>query len=206
MAAKFSLRPATRKDAVDLAILMDMASRGLLNWFWSTLAEPGQSALEVGRDRILNRSDVPSHYSRWCVAEQDGAIAGGYAGYVVPKPYDPGDVSELPDVYTPLLELEALAAGSWFLIAIAVYPEFRKEGLGSTLLELATSEARDSGAQRLMLTVSSANENALQLYRKHGLIEVARRGAVPFLGSVEIGEWVLLSIDAHVRRMEPYDD
>lgn len=192
MAAKFSLRPATRKDAVDLAILMDMASRGLLNWFWSTLAEPGQSALEVGRDRILNRSDVPSHYSRWCVAEQDGAIAGGYAGYVVPDPYDPGDVSDLPDVYAPLLELEALAAGSWFLIAIAVYPEFRKEGLGATLLESASAEARDSGADQIMLTVSTANESAVRLYMRYGLREIGRRRAIAFPGSGEIGEWVLL--------------
>ena len=51
------------------------------------------------------------------------------------NPYDPGDVSELPDVYAPLLELEALAAGSWFLMAIAVYPEFRRRGFGSALLE-----------------------------------------------------------------------
>lgn len=193
MAAKFSLRPATRKDAVDLAILMDMASRGLLNWFWSTLAEPGQSALEVGRDRILNRSDVPSHYSRWCVAEQDGAIAGGYAGYVVPKPYDPGDVSELPDVYAPLLELEALAAGSWFLIAIAVYPEFRKQGLGSVLLKSAIGEAQRFEAQKIALTVSTANETALQLYEDHGFEELARRQAVAFPSSGEIGQWMLLS-------------
>jgi ribosomal protein S18 acetylase RimI-like enzyme len=192
MAAKFSLRPATRKDAVDLAILMDMASRGLLNWFWSTLAELGQSALEVGRDRILNRSDVPSHYSRWCVAEQDGVIAGGYAGYVVPEPYDPGDVSDLPDVYAPLLELEALAAGSWFLIAIAVYPEFRKTGLGSTLLNSAIEAGKGAGAERISLTVSTANEAALMLYTRYQFSEIARRDAVCFPASGAIGEWLLL--------------
>jgi ribosomal protein S18 acetylase RimI-like enzyme len=193
MAAKFSLRPATRKDAVDLAILMDMASRGLLNWLWSTLAEPGQSALEVGRDRVLNRTDIPSHYSRWCVAEQDGAIAGGYAGYVVPDPYDPGDVSELPDVYGPLLELEALAAGSWFLIAIAVYPEFRRQGLGSVLLKSAIGEAQRLEAQTIALTVSTVNRSALQLYEDHGFEELARRQAVAFPSSGEIGKWMLLS-------------
>jgi len=182
-----------RKDAVNLAILMDMASRGLLNWAWSSLAEPGQSALEVGRDRILNRTDIPSHYSRWCVAEHDGALAGGHAGYVVPDPYDPGDVSDLPDVYGPLLELEALAAGSWFLMAIAVYPEFQKAGLGSTLLESALGTARESAVERIMLTVSTVNENAFRLYDRHGFREVARRRALPFPGSGDIGEWVLLS-------------
>lgn len=193
MAAKFSLRPATRKDAVDLAILMDMASRGLVNWVWSTMADPGQSALEVGRDRILNRADLPSHFSRWRVAEHDGATAGGYAGYVVPDPYDPGDVSELPDVYGPLLELEALAAGSWFLMAIGVYPEFRRQGLGSTLLESALGAARDSDAEKIALTVSTANENACRLYEAHGFSEIARRQAVAFPASGGIGEWMLLS-------------
>jgi len=192
MAAEFSLRPATRKDAVDLAILMDMASRGLLNWAWSTLAEPGQSALEVGRDRILNRADIPSHYSRWCVAERDGTIAGGYAGFVVPEPYDPGDVSELPDVYGPLLELEALAAGSWFLMAIGVYPESRKEGLGSMLLDAAIGEALAAGVERISLTVSTANDDAFRLYDRHGFREIARREAIGFPGSGEIGDWVLL--------------
>jgi ribosomal protein S18 acetylase RimI-like enzyme len=192
MAAKFSLRPAVREDAVDLAILMDMASRGLLNWLWSTIAEPGQSALEVGRQRLRERADLPSHFSRWVVAEHDGGVAGGYAGYVVPAPYDPGDVSDLPDVYAPLLELEALAAGSWFLMAIGVYPEFRKAGLGSALLESATAEARGCAVNQMMLTVSSVNEDALRLYETHGLGEVARRKVIPFPGSSEIGEWLLL--------------
>ncbi len=192
MAVKFSLRPATREDAVDLAILMDMASRGLVSWLWSTIAEPGQSALEVGRERLRDRDDLPSHFSRWTVAEQDGAIAGGFAGYVVPDPYDAGDVSDLPDVYRPLLELEALAAGSWFLMAIAVYSDFRRQGLGSAMLDAAANTARNSGAEYLMLTVSTTNENALQLYRKHGFIEVARRKAISVPGSGEMGEWVLV--------------
>jgi ribosomal protein S18 acetylase RimI-like enzyme len=172
---------------------MDMASRGLVNWVWTTIAEPGQSALEVGRDRLRNRADLPSHYSRWIVAEQDGEVAGGFAGYVVPDPYDAGDISDLPKVYGPLLELEALAAGSWFLMAIAVYPDFRRQGLGSALLGAAKETARKSGVERITLTVSTANENAGRLYGRHGFNEIGRRWAITFPGSGEIGEWVLLS-------------
>jgi ribosomal protein S18 acetylase RimI-like enzyme len=193
MAADFSLRPAMRENAVDLAILMDMASRGLVNWVWSRIAEPGQSALEVGRERLRDRADLPSHYQRWIVAECDGVVAGGFAGYVVPDPYDPGNVSDLPDVYGPLLELEAVAAGSWFLMAIAVYPEFRRQGLGSRLLEAATDAARQSGVGRASLTVSTANKIACRLYERHGFRESARRRAIGFPGSGEIGDWLLLS-------------
>lgn len=193
MAVDFSLRPATREDAVDLAILMDMASRGLVSWLWSTIAEPGQSALEVGRGRLRNRADLPSHYQRWIVAVCEGEIAGGFAGYVVPDPYDAGDISDLPDVYGPLLELEALAAGSWFLMAIAVYPDFRRQGLGSRLLEEVIATARQSSAERASLTVSTVNDAASRLYERHGFRESARRRAIGFPGSGDIGDWMLLS-------------
>ena len=193
MAVTFSLRPATREDAVDLAILMDMASRGLVNWVWSRIAEPGQSALEVGRERLRQRADLPSHYSRWIVAERDGEVAGGFSGYVVPDPYDAGDVGDLPDVYGPLLELEALAAAAWFLMAIAVYPDFRQQGLGSALLEAAIEAARKSGVGRIALTVSTVNDAACRLYQRHGFRETARRRAIAFPGSGDIGDWVLLS-------------
>ena len=193
MAVDFSLRPATRENAVDLAILMDMASRGLVSWLWSTLAEPGQSALEVGRERLRERADLPSHYERWIIAERDGEVAGGFAGYVVPEPYDPGDVSDLPDAYGPLLELEAVAAGSWFLMAIAVYPDFRRQGLGPLLLEAATDAARQSGVGRVSLTVSTVNKIACRLYERHGFREAARRRAIGFPGSGDIGDWLLLS-------------
>jgi ribosomal protein S18 acetylase RimI-like enzyme len=193
VAVKFNLRPATREDAVDLAILMDMASRGLVSWVWSSIAAPGQSALEVGRERLRNRADLPSHYARWIIAESGGELAGGFAGYVVPDPYDPGDVSDLPDVYGPLLELEALAAGCWYLMAIAVYPEFRRQGLGSALLEAAMAAARESSVERIALTVSTVNENACRLYESGGFREIARRRAIAFPGSGDIGEWLLLS-------------
>ncbi|MFO0992630.1 MAG: GNAT family N-acetyltransferase [Hyphomicrobiales bacterium] len=200
MAVDFSLRPATREDAVDLAILMDMASRGLVSWLWSTIAEPGQSALEVGRERLRDRADLPSHYQRWFVAERDGEVAGGFAGYVVPDPYDAGDVSDLPDVYGPLLELEALAAGSWFLMAIAVYPDFRRHGLGSRLLEEAIAAARQSSVEQVSLTVSTVNDTARRLYERHGFRESARRRAIGFPGSGDIGDWMLLSQKVGERR------
>jgi ribosomal protein S18 acetylase RimI-like enzyme len=193
MAVNFTLRPATREDAVDLAILMDMASGGLVSWLWSTIAEPGQSALEVGRARLRNRQDLPSHFSRWNVAEANGEIAGGFAGYVVPDPYDAGDVSDLPHVYAPLLELEALAAGTWSLMAIAVYPDHRRQRLGSQLLEAAMEKARHAGAERISLTVSALNDKGCGLYERHGFHENSRRPAIGFPGSGEIGDWVLMS-------------
>jgi ribosomal protein S18 acetylase RimI-like enzyme len=186
------LRAATPRDAADLAILMDMASRGLVSWVWSTLARRGQSPLELGRHRIRTRNDIPSHFANWTVAEVGPDVVGAFAGYIVPNPYEPGDVSGLPDVYGPLLELEAVAAGNWFLMALAVYPEFHRRGFGSALLAAAGRTADESRARRMTLTISTENHGALALYRRDGFSEVARRQMLPYPGSGDNGEWVLL--------------
>ena len=62
-------------------------------------------------------------YGAFTVAEIDGAIAGALTGRLIPIPYKRGDSADLPDVFAPVLELEAVAAGSWYLNVISVYPE-----------------------------------------------------------------------------------
>ncbi len=189
------LRPAKEHEAVHLAVLMDIASRGLVSWYWSTLASAGQGPMEIGRARIRTRNDLPSHFSRWMVAESEREIVGAFAGYMVPEPYNPGDVNELPEVYAPLLELETLAAGCWFLMSLSVYPAFRHRGIGSSLLQAAISQAQDCPASRMALTVSSENRDAISLYLRSGFSEGARRRYIAFPGSSESGEWILLTRD-----------
>lgn len=188
-------RPARKEDAVQIAVLMDIASRGLVSWVWSTLAFVGQSPLEVGRTRIREMRDLPSHFSRWTILENEDGIFGAFAGYMILDPYDPGDVSELPDAYLPLLELESLAAGCWFLMALSVFPEFRRKGFGSAMLRAAEAEARNCEAMRMAVTVSSGNDGALALYLRTGFKELARRKRIQFPGSPESGDWILLLKD-----------
>ena len=59
------------------------------------------------------------------VAEIDGAVAGALTGRLIPVPYERGDAGDLDGVYAPLLELEAIAAGSWYLNVLGVHTEFR---------------------------------------------------------------------------------
>ena len=189
----FTLRAATQRDASDLVVLIDIASRGLLTALWGGFADPGQSALEVGRERIRHRTDLPSHVSNWQVAEARGEIIGGYAGYAVPSPYDPGDVGGLPDFYRPMLELEALAAGTWHLISLAVYPSARNRGIGGRLLEHAAGTARGAHCSAMTIMANSANAGACRLYLRRGFVETARRPSVPFHGSSDRGDWILFS-------------
>ena len=193
--ANVRFRQARASDAVDLACLIDCASRGLALWLWSTLREPGQSTIEVGRRRIRNQTASPLHYSTFTVAEIDGVVAGALTGRLIPIPHERGDSADLPDVYAPLLELEAVAAGSWYLNVLAVYPEFRGQGLGSALLRQAEKIACLTEAAQISLIVEEANSGALKLYLRYGFEEWARRPYMPFPGSPDEGDWILLRKD-----------
>jgi ribosomal protein S18 acetylase RimI-like enzyme len=192
MRAHVRFRQARESDAVDLACLIDCASRGLALWLWSTLRAPGQSSIEVGRHRIRTQTASPLYYGTFTVAEIDDAIAGAMTGRLIQLPYERGDSADLPGVFAPLLELEAIAAGSWYLNVVAVYPEFRGQGLGSALLRKAEEIARLADAPQISLIVKEANAGALRLYLQYGFEEWARRPYIPFPGSTDEGDWMLL--------------
>lgn len=54
------------------------------------------------------------------------------------------------------------------IITIDVHPQFRLQGLGSQLLELAEQRLQTSGATRLLLEVGVENGTAIQFYKKRG--------------------------------------
>jgi ribosomal protein S18 acetylase RimI-like enzyme len=188
-------RQAQESDASDLICLIDSASRGLVMWLWSTLRGPGQTTTDVGRNRIRTHAASPLYYGAFTVAEIDGACAGALAGRSIPTPYQRGDSADLPEVFAPLLELEAVAAGSWYLTVIAVHAELRGQGVGSALLRKAEDIARAAEARQISLIVEAANAGAHKLYLRHGFGEWTRRLYIPFPGSRDEGDWVLLKKD-----------
>jgi ribosomal protein S18 acetylase RimI-like enzyme len=195
MGPNVRFRQARESDALDLACLIDCASRGLALWLWSTLRAPGQSSIEVGRQRIRTNTASPLHYGTFTVAEIDGTIAGALTGRSIPLRYERGDSADLPDAFAPVLELEAVAAGSWYLHVVAVYPEFRGQGVGSALLSKAEEIAHLAVAPQISLIVEEINARALKLYLQHGFREWARRPYIPFPGSMDEGDWILLKKD-----------
>jgi ribosomal protein S18 acetylase RimI-like enzyme len=189
----FSLRRARQRESVELAALMDVASGGLASRIWRNLSGTDASPAEIGRARIRDMKGLPSHFSNWFVIARDAEICGACAGYMLPDPYDAGDLAGVPEAYAPVLELEALATGSWYLMSLAVYPEFRRQGFGTALLARAEQVAHKSGAPRIALTASSKNEAALSLYALAGYSEMARRSRDPS-GRIGLeGEWLLLA-------------
>lgn len=61
------------------------------------------------------------------------------------------------------------------LLNISVLPEFRRCGMASTLLEHLFTEARGSGAYRMLLEVRPSNAAGLAFYRHYGFTPVGRR-------------------------------
>lgn len=182
-------------DSADLALLFDAASRRICAWLWGTLAAPGQSCFEVGRDRIRNLPGPTSHHANWHVAQVQGQTIGALFGFSVPDPYDRVTLDELPAPLRPMVELEIVARGCWLLQAVALFPEHRRLGHGPALVARACQAARDAGHRRIALQVESPNTGAIALYRRCGFTEWQRRVFVPFPGSDDEGDWILMCKD-----------
>lgn len=186
------IRVATPADAGELAVLIDQAGEGIPAWLWGRQAAPGQRPLDVGAARATRSEGGFSYRNAW-VAEASGEVAGMLLGYLQPDPYETGPLDALPAVLRPLVELEALEPGSWYVNAVAVQPAYRGRGIGSRLMALALEQAGRSGCGRLSLVVAEENATAVALYRRLGYVEQARRRLVPWPGTAHGGDWILMT-------------
>jgi len=76
-------------------------------------------------------------------------------------------------------------AGSPYIKSIAVYPEFRGQGIGTKLLSFAENLFRDR-SRHLFICVSSFNHRARRLYEKSGFQEVGELKDYIIEGASEI--------------------
>lgn len=172
-------RDARKTDARAVAQLIEIAGEGIAWFFWSQEAEPGQDPLEVGTARAA-RDNANFSYRNAVLAERGDAIAGMLLGYRLPTPSaaDLAAVPELPALLRPLLELEYQVPGSFYINALAVFPQYRGHGLGGALLSIAQERARAAGCDSLSLQVFAENERAFRFYQRHGYELVDRRPIV----------------------------
>jgi ribosomal protein S18 acetylase RimI-like enzyme len=186
-----TVRPAGIFDASALAVLVDIAGEGGPNYMWGLLAEPGQSTLEVGRERA-RREEGGFSYRNAIIAETDGEVAAGLVGYRLDEPYDLTGLDELPQLVRPLIRLEAQAPGSWYINVLATFPEFRGQRIGTKLLEVAETKRRDEGASAMSVIVGSRNEGAARLYTRAGYAQTTSEPAILPPSFPHQGDWVLM--------------
>ena len=88
-------------------------------------------------------------------------------------------------------------AGEAQIYNIAIAPEFRRAGIGESLLRHMIAKAEDDGCVLVTLEVRGGNEAAMALYKKLGFREVGRRKGYYSKGGEDA---VLMDLD--LRRIE----
>jgi len=191
-----TVRDAARTDCAKLAQLINFAGEGLPLYLWRQMAGAGEDPWEIGRQRAARDSGGFS-YRNSIVAEVDGKIAGALVGYPVADEPEAVDPANTPAMFVPLTELENLAAGTWYINAVATFPEARGRGVGSELMRWAERRAVELGLRGVSLIVSDANQGAQRLYERLGYAATASRPMVKD-GWQNGGEnWVLMIKDQH---------
>jgi ribosomal protein S18 acetylase RimI-like enzyme len=139
---------------------------------------------------VRNNTQHFSHFSNWRVAELDGDVVGAINTCLLQPPL--AALQPLSEGLRGLNELKAIATGTCYLSAAALYPEHRGRGFGSALIDEAMLQAQHTEAGQLTLLVGSFNARAHKLYLRCGFEEWARRPFTAFPGSDTPGEWVLM--------------
>ena len=185
------IRPARRDDAEHLARLINIAGEGIPRWSWGEAAATPEQWLEVGTQRASREEGCFSWRNAW-VVEQDNEVAAMLLGYAQPDPYPTEELASMSPVVQPLVELEAMAPGSWYVNALAAYPAFRGQGLGSRLLAVAEGMARLGSSPSLSIIVAEQNHGAVAVYERCGYVRVDQRPITPFPECEYTGDWLLL--------------
>jgi len=185
------LRRATPDDAQALAELINLAGEDLPFHLWRAAAEDSETAWAIGRQRAKRETGGFS-YANAVVLEQTNGIEACLIGYPIPARRDPVDYDNTPAMFIPLEELERLAPDTWYVNALATYPEARGKGHGSLLLSVAEQLADHSGIKGLSLIVSDANAGALKLYERHGYTAISERPMIKESWLNPGNNWVLL--------------
>jgi ribosomal protein S18 acetylase RimI-like enzyme len=192
MQLEHPFRRATPDDAEALAELVNFAGEGLPLYLWERMAEPGESAWEVGRRRARREEGSFSWRNAVVAAPAERPIAC-LIGYPLPDAPEPIDHDRMPAMFVPLQELENLAPGTWYVNVLATYPEHRGRGWGTRLLRLAQALAAASGRPVTSVIVSDANTRAMRLYERTGYRERATRPMVKDEWANAGERWVLLT-------------
>jgi ribosomal protein S18 acetylase RimI-like enzyme len=186
-------RPARKSDASDVALLVNVATHGGIAQGWAAeeAACETYSPIEVGRRKMLSETDIFSWRSA-TIAEGNGEVAGMLLGYREPDRPTPAP-ADTPPFLLPLLELEAEASGKWFISMLGVYPEWRGQGVGSALLDVAERKCAETGGAGLALITEDVNEGARRLYERRGFRLRAKRpmGKFPW-GGAGSRDWLLM--------------
>ncbi|MEO1094844.1 MAG: GNAT family N-acetyltransferase [Cyanobacteria bacterium J06638_28] len=187
---KTIFRAATVADCPTAARLMQIAADGVCDYIWSLQQPefPTLTPLEIGA-RCYAEGEGNFSYRHCTMAvsrntRDEERTQGMMMAFAIP-PTSPSTTSlenksELASLATDVLAPYAMEQpNSWYICALAVFPEHRGQGIGTQLLSLATTQARSRGLPLLSLLCFEQNVGALSLYQRHGFQVVDRAAVIP---------------------------
>ena len=187
---KTTWRSATIKDCSTAARLMQIAADGVCDYIWSLQQDefPALSRLAIGAKRYAEGEGNFSYRNCTLACDQDHQaqeqIQGMMMAFAIPAQglIAPSSESEAEDSAPEMAVLAPYSLeqpNSWYICALAVFPEYRGLGLGTQLLDLACEQARDRRFPAVSLLCFEQNVGALRLYRRYGFEVIDRAAVVP---------------------------
>lgn len=193
MTAELAIRPATKADASEVALLVNIATHGGIRTGWEhdERAVGTYDPLEVGRIDMLDETSG-LNWRNASMAESDGEVVGMLLGY--PEPDDMGPFpADLAGFLVPIVELEWLAGGQWFISMLGVHVPWRSRGIGGRLLALAEEKQAETKRRGLALIVEDHNAGARALYERMGFAVTASRPMRHYPDGTQPGkDWLLM--------------
>lgn len=199
------IRRATVNDATPCARLLAMASHGLAEAVFAGLL-PGQSTERIIAEHRIKPEGKLSSFRNWWVADAgQGVVAGGANMY----PLDGTRQSAREDMLTedrlrilrPMIELDAEAAGTFFINIVAVFPPYRRGGVARRMIGLAHEQARAAALPFVSLTTFEHDVRLVDYYRRIGFAVVASRPLERHERLLVAGDLVLMMMPTE--RLDP---
>ena len=160
---------------------------------------PGQPTEQIIADRRIKPEGRSSSYTNWWVAEDRHCnVAGGINAYPLDGNCRPTREELLTEerikVLMPMIELDAEAAGTFFINIVAVFPEHRHAGIARRLIALAVEEARKAGMAAVSLTTFEDDTRLIAYYLGIGFTVAASRPIVPHECLLSTGNLILMTM------------
>jgi ribosomal protein S18 acetylase RimI-like enzyme len=192
---RIEIRSARLDDASFLARIILIAGRAhVRKGIWEVvLGGTEEECLAFLETLAVTRIPHLFHYSCYLVGEVGGSPAAALGGYdpqlvgyqalkaaipeVVEKLWLTGVDPEGEEHSARVLGcVPELIEGAWVIDSVATFPEFRRQGIASMLLEEILGEGRKQGFRQAQINMYIGNTAAQRAYEKHGfrVLEIRR--------------------------------
>jgi ribosomal-protein-alanine N-acetyltransferase len=163
MNTDYIVRPMNRKDVTQVASIDREAFPTMwppMNFYRELENQLASYLVLVEKTAVIEQSDIEN--------EEDG-ISGKVKRWLTPHGKDQGKIIAFAGFW--------IMAGEAHIIGVAVKSEYRRQGLGTLILQELIDQAKQRQADCVTLEVRMSNYEAQRLYASLGFVEMGVRRA-----------------------------